>query len=172
MPFRTYVTEAREGFANLRNMIYFRRSVKYLLLLVVLYAALMVLMDATGSLAMPLRDMLWLQTHTWRGWVLLAAVVLLSATYPLFGFVARELRGDLSRQRERVIAAMEASGFRLEGEEADGLIFRGDGWWTRLTLLYEDRIRVEQHGDCIRMEGIRRGVARALYRLRGYLRDQ
>lgn len=153
-------------------MIYFRRSVKYLLLLVVLYAALMVLMDRTGTLALPLRDMLWLQAHTWRGWVMLGGVLLLSLTYPLFGFVAREVRGDLRRQRERVIAAFEASGFRLEGEDADGMTFRGDGWWTRLTLLGEDRIRVVQHGDCICVKGIRRGVARAVYRLRGHLRDE
>lgn len=150
-------------------MQYIRRSVKYLLLLAVLYAAVMALMHYSGTMALPLEQTLWIQTHTWRGWVMLGAVVVLAAAYPFFGFVVRETRGSVERDREQIVRAFEASGFRLTGEDATGMTFRGDGLLTRLTLLFEDEIHVQQHGDCMRIEGIRRGVARVLFRLQGYI---
>ena len=49
------------------------------------------------------------------------------------------------------------------------LHFRGDGLLKRLTLLFEDDVTVYQEGDEIVIDGIRRGVARVVYRLGGYL---
>ena len=54
-------------------------------------------------------------------------------------------------------------------EEDEVLYFRGDGLWKRLTLLFEDEIRVQQYGQWIEINGIRRGVARAWYLLDSYL---
>ena len=40
----------------------------------------------------------------------------------------------------------------------------------RLLLLFEDEILVSQYGQWILIEGIRRGVARVIYRLDSYIR--
>ena len=39
----------------------------------------------------------------------------------------------------------------------------------RYTLLFEDEICVSQQGKMIQIEGIRRGVARVVYRLDSYI---
>ena len=49
------------------------------------------------------------------------------------------------------------------------MTFRADNWAKKLGLLGEDEIKVEQYGQWIRIEGIRRGVARVHYRLDSYL---
>ena len=49
------------------------------------------------------------------------------------------------------------------------LIFRAGTLWRRLLMLGEDEIRVSQYGQWIRLEGIRRGVARAAYRLESFI---
>ncbi|MDE6710925.1 MAG: hypothetical protein K2J53_00695, partial [Alistipes sp.] len=54
--------------------------------------------------------------------------------------------------------------------EADGrMTCRAEGFVHRLLLLFEDRIEVSQEGSCIRLDGIRRGVARVGYRLESYI---
>lgn len=50
------------------------------------------------------------------------------------------------------------------------MTFRADGFFHRLMLLFEDRIEVSQEGTHIRLDGIRRGVARVEYRLDSYIR--
>ena len=57
----------------------------------------------------------------------------------------------------------------LAREEAGVLYFRGGSFLKRLTLLFEDEIRVEQKGNELEVEGIRRGVARAFYLLDSYI---
>lgn len=152
-------------------MRYLVRSVKYLLFLVVLYIGLMALMNYTNTLAMPLEDTLYAQTHTWRGWVMLGAVVLLSATYPLFGFIRREVRGHINTHHAQIVKAFEVAGFRLCEEDGQRMIFRAEGVLKRLSLLYEDEIHVSQQGDKIQIEGIRRGVAKVVYRLVAYIEN-
>ena len=45
----------------------------------------------------------------------------------------------------------------------------GDGLLLKLTLLGEDEIKVSQYGQWILIDGIRRGVARAGYKLDSYI---
>ena len=49
------------------------------------------------------------------------------------------------------------------------MIFRADNWGKKILLLGEDELKVSQYGQWIRIEGIRRGVARVQYRLDSYL---
>lgn len=108
--------------------------------------------------------------HTRRGWMLLGVIVLLSAFYPRFGFIVRAVEGDVVRNREQIVNAFQSARFSLCGEHEGVMTFRADGWLHRLMLLGEDRIEVRQQGDRIRVEGIRRGVARVMYRLDSYIR--
>jgi hypothetical protein len=47
------------------------------------------------------------------------------------------------------------------------MVFRADNILSRLFLLFEDEIVVEQYGQWIDITGIRRGVAKVLYRTWG-----
>ncbi|MEZ3442924.1 hypothetical protein [uncultured Alistipes sp.] len=155
-------------------MKYLIRSVKYLLLLIVLYTAIMAVMYFTGTMAQPLADgfveTLRLQLlGTPRGWTMLAAVVALAAAYPRFGFGVRRVEGDLELHRTQVLNAMRACGFELVRDTGEELLFRGADPLKRLTLLFEDELRVSQYGQWIEIEGIRRATVRAAWRLEGYL---
>ncbi len=150
-------------------MKYLIRSLKYFVALCVLCVVMMGLMLLTGTSQLTAEETLYLMFHSDRFLLLGIAVVVLSATYPRFGFITRRLEGDLVEHRRQVENAFHGAGFRLVKEEDGVLYFRGDGLWKRLTLLFEDEIRVSQYGQWIEIEGIRRGVARAWYLLDSYL---
>ena len=99
-----------------------------------------------------------------RGQVLIVAVVLLSALYPKFGFIRRQEIGSLRKNREQILNAFVSEGFKPVRESEHEMVFRADSLFKRLTLLFEDEIRVTQTGEWITIEGIRRGVARVYYR--------
>jgi len=148
---------------------YFLRSLKYFVALCVLCAALMALMFVTGTSALTPQETFYVMFHSQRFVVLLGALVVLAALYPRFGFVQRKVEGDMETHRTRIVNAFKSAGFSLLSE-ADGVMtFRADGFLHRLGLLCEDRITVSQYGQWIVLDGIRRGVVRAAYRLDSYI---
>ena len=166
-PARASVSETDKKFnliKTITTMKYLIRSVKYFIALCVLYLIIMALMLLTeaGSVLAAL-------VHSTRGQVLIVAVVLLSALYPKFGFIRRQEIGSLRKNREQILNAFVSEGFKPVRESEHEMVFRADSLFKRLTLLFEDEIRVTQTGEWITIEGIRRGVARVYYRLQSYL---
>lgn len=151
-------------------MKYLIRSLKYFCALCVLCAAIMALNVASGMSPLSFGQFADVLFHTQRGWMLIGVIVLLSAFYPKFGFVVRTVEGDVVRNREQIVNAFESARFSLRSEQEGVMIFRADGLLHKLMLLGEDEIRVSQQGDRILVDGIRRGVARVMYRLDSYLR--
>ena len=151
-------------------MKYFVRSLKYFCALCVLCIVLMGLMLMTGTSALSLDDTLYAMFHTDRYLMLFTAIVVLAALYPRFGFVERKVEGDVEEHREQIVNAFRSAGFELRREEDDALFFRAKGPLHRLLLLGEDEIKVSQYGQWIELEGIRRGVARVIYRLDSHIR--
>lgn len=82
-----------------------------------------------------------------RGQVLIVAVVLLSALYPKFGFIRRQEIGSLRKNREQILNAFVSEGFKPVRESEHEMVFRADSLFKRLTLLFEDEIRVTQTGS-------------------------
>ncbi len=150
-------------------MKYLVRSLKYFVALCVLCVIMMGLMLLTGTSQLTAEETLYLMFPSDRFVLLGIAIVALSATYPRFGFMTKRVEGDVEQHRLQIENAFRGAGFRLVKEEDGVLYFRGDGLWKRLTLLFEDEIRVSQYGQWIELEGIRRGVARAWYLLDSYL---
>lgn len=151
-------------------MQYLIRSVKYFVALCVICMGILALMLLTGTSALPAEETLYVMFHTTRYARLLAAIVVLAALYPRFGFIRRRTEGDVEEDREQIVAAFRAAGFELRGEQEGVMTFRAGTLPHRLLLLFEDEIRVSQYGQWIELEGIRRGVARVEYRLDSYLR--
>ena len=146
-PARASVSETDKKFnliKTITTMKYLIRSVKYFIALCVLYLIIMALMLLTNTSVLTPSETFSALVHSTRGQVLIVAVVLLSALYPKFGF--KPVR-----------------------ESEHEMVFRADSLFKRLTLLFEDEIRVTQTGEWITIEGIRRGVARVYYRLQSYL---
>lgn len=147
------------------------RSVKYFVAMTVLCTGLIAMLSALGTTASP---------GSWRELAgsgryaeLLAAIALLALFYPRFGFMTRRLRGRVDRNRDSIVRAFASAGFTLRSESRDRLVFRASGFPHKLMLLWEDEITVCQESpDRIAVEGIRRGVARTLYRMETYIRNE
>lgn len=150
-------------------MKYFIRSLKYFCALCVLCAAIMYLNRLAGTARLSIPETLYVMFHTPRGMLLPGAILLLAAFYPKFGFIVRQVEGDVAENREQILNAFRSEGFSLRSEVDGVMTFRADNWGKKLSLLWEDEIKVEQYGQWIRIEGIRRGVARVQYRLDSYL---
>ena len=147
---------------------YLLRSLKYFLMLCALFVALIWLKIAYERLPLTMGQMLQLYFSAWNGWAMAVVIVVMSATYPFFGFVRRTVVADIAADREQIEAAMATSGLVLKGAEGNTLHFCAAGL-QRLTLLFEDDVTVEQQGEQIVISGHRRTVVRAVIRLEGYL---
>ena len=148
----------------MRNIL---KSVKYFVAFCVLYVALVWIATKSSSAGMDINvwDSIVATMQSQRGWMLMAAVVLLSAFYPRFGFMTRKVEGDMVDDKEQIVKAFELSGFKLLAESEDELKFRGDNVLKRAMMLFEDEITVSQHAQWVIISGNRRGVAKVAYRL-------
>ena len=155
----------------MKTLVYIRRSVKFLLSIVVLYAAAMWIMTRIGATMLTPGQMAAVLFVTWRGRMLVAAVVVWAAVYPKVGFVARRVEADLGGDRERIDNAFIRSGYMLTKDEEGVLTFRAANPFRRLRLLFEDRVTVHQEGGEVVVKGIRRSVAEVEMRLKTYMQN-
>jgi hypothetical protein len=157
-------------------MRYLIRSVKYLLLLGVLYVALewlsLTFAPDPAIAGLSLGEVLALRIQGDRGIMLIAAYVGLAAFYPLFGFMKMRIE-ECSYERDsvRLDNAMHTFGFRLKENRGNVKIYGAEGILRRITLLFEDKIEVHILSQGIELRGLRRSVARVGYQLKAYLHN-
>lgn len=146
---------------------YLIRSLKYLLTLVVLVAALYALAYATGSMSQsPLES---LYEGFARNRMLLWLLVALVLVYPAMGYVKRTVHLDLKSDRATIDEVMERAGFKVEREAEGAVTYRAESALRRIWLMCEDRITVTSEGEgYIQMDGIRRAVVSIEYRMKAY----
>jgi len=150
---------------------YLLRSLKYFLTLCVLLVALIWIKIKYESLPVTFWRMLEIYFSQWNGGAMAATIVVLSATYPLFGFVRRVVSADITADRQQIEAAMATVGLELCSATESCLTFRATGL-QRLTLLFEDEVTVCSSDEGITISGHRRTVIRAVIRLEGYLTNR
>lgn len=142
------------------------RAVKYFAAFCVIYLAVVWLSVSTmNGYEQSVWDYVWATLQTTRGQLLVVAVVVLSAFYPRFGFITRRVEWDMEDERDQIIATFALAGFSLREEGDDRMVFRADNMLDRLVMLFEDEITVVQYGQWIDITGIRRGVAKVVYRM-------
>ena len=152
-------------------MKYAIRSLKYLLLISVLYVALLWVSsiytyDGMVDVATLLRAQLGSQRGVW----LVVAFVALAIFYPRFGYVCRVVSGaDIEDDRIRIDNAMKLYGFKFAEVREGALVYRAEGIIRRLTLLFEDEILVRQVEGGVEIEGLRRSAVRIIYQLKAYI---
>ncbi len=150
---------------------YLLRSLKYFLTLCVLLVALIWIKIKYESLPVTFLQMVEIYFSQWNGWAMAATMILLSATYPLFGFVRRVVSADITADRQQIDSAMATVGLELCSATDTCLTFRATGL-QRLTLLFEDEVTVTLCSEGVVISGHRRTVVRAVIRLEGYLTNK
>ena len=147
-------------------MRYLIRAVKYFFAFCVLYVGVVWLSILTQKgMDISVWDSISATMATERGRMLALAVVALSAAYPFFGFVKRSVKWDMATDADRLVEIFAAAGFALKLKDEGKMIFKANNILDRLVMLFEDEIVVEQQGEQITLDGIRRGVAKVIYRL-------
>ena len=151
-------------------MKYVVRSLKYLVLLCVLYVALTYLMTFVEPTDATVWQQLLKHLNTRNGLYMVIAFVLLAALYPKFGYMRSHIEGcDIKGDRVRIDNAMRIFGFRVEQEGDDCVVYRAEGVVHRLSLMFEDRIEVRAVEGGVELKGLRRSVARVALQLRSYI---
>ena len=144
---------------------YLIRAVKYLLAFCVIYLAVVWLsLKTMRGMDVSVMDYVVATLQTTRGQLLMAAVVVLSAFYPRFGFMTRRVECDMAEERDSLLANMALAGYTLREESEGRMVFRATSILDRIVMLFEDEIVVEQYAQWINITGIRRGVAKVMYR--------
>jgi hypothetical protein len=152
-------------------MKYIIRSLKYLLVLCVLYVALMWLSSvSTYGGAVDTMTLLRAQLSSERGVWLVVAFVALALFYPKFGYVCREVEGaDIEADRVRIDNAMQLYGFKFAEVRDGALVYRAEGIVRRAILLFEDEIVVRRTEGGVEVEGKRREAVRIIFQLSAYI---
>ena len=147
-------------------MKYLIRAVKYFLAFCVLYVGVVYLSIMTSKgMDLSVWQYIVAAFATTKGKMLGAAVVVLSALYPRMGFMTRRVECDMEQERDYLLQMFAVAGFSLKEESEGRMVFRADNILSRLVMLFEDDITVEQYGQWIDITGIRRGVAKVVYRM-------
>lgn len=154
-------------------MKYVVRSLKYLVLLCVLYVALTYLMTFVEPTDATVWQQLLKHLNTRNGLYMVIAFVLLAALYPKFGYMRSLIQEcDIKEDRVRIDNAMRIFGFRVEQEGGDYVVYRAEGIVHRLSLMFEDRIEVRAVEGGVELKGLRRSVARVALQLRSYINNR
>lgn len=141
-------------------MRYLIRSIKYFIYYMVFLAVILLLLILfgaadwdPGTLFRDGKDSLW------KIAVLFAAV---AAVYPKIGFTARTFttRAGEKEVRGTALAYMKQLGYVLENEDCGIMSFRQEGFTSRLSRMYEDRITIKDEEGKVTVEGLRKDVVR------------
>lgn len=157
-------------------MRYLIRSVKYLILLCVLYVALEWVMltfapDASIE-GLTIWEVLALRVQGERGTLLIAAFVGLAAFYPIFGYMKMRIDSCVyERDAIRLDNAMRTFGFKLKEDRGNIKIYGAESPLRRFTMMFEDKIEVHILESGIELRGLRRNVARVGYQLSAYIHN-
>ncbi|MFI3328819.1 MAG: hypothetical protein SNH79_07045 [Rikenellaceae bacterium] len=148
-------------------MKYFQRAIKYLMSLCVIYLLAIHLMWRLGLSFLSPQESVMMLLHTQRGVMMIVAVVVLSAAYPLFGFMRKRTYGDIVANRETIIEVMALNNFALQSEiEGREMRFVANNIMKRVGMLFEDQIVVTAADENrIELSGNRKAIAYILFRL-------
>ena len=155
-------------------MKYIIRSLKYLLVLCVLYVALLWVMHQfqpfSEHISFGQRWLMMFQ-NGWQGWSMVVGTILLAITYPYFGYTKRTIEGSIVTDREQINRAADFTNLVLVAETENELIYHAKGL-RRLAMLFEDEVRVRQNGEEIEISGLRRVAVRMAFDAERYITNK
>lgn len=82
------------------------------------------------------------------------------------------MAADFTGDRELILSTFRAKpGFSLVREQDGTMVFRASSPLKRALLLWEDRIAVTDAGGSVVLDGIRKEVVKAEFRLRSHIEN-
>lgn len=95
-------------------------------------------------------------------WMILGVFAVVSALYPMMGYMRRKLdfAGSIEDVKPTLLAFMEERGYEFEKETEGMICFRLRNKTSRISRTWEDRVTISQSAYGLEMEGIRKDVAR------------
>ncbi len=144
---------------------YFIRATKYLVRVIFIFVVVFTLMYLTGQSAIS-PDMLS-EFFTSKETIIMMVVLLaLVLVHPKLGYVKRSFDVDLSVNYDKVLNMFAVSGYSLECDDDEKMVFRATGSFNRFMLLGEDAIIIDKKAFPTTIEGNRKNVVRVMYRLK------
>lgn len=143
---------------------YIGRAARHLVKLVVIIAVIFAVMYFTDTLAISLSELV-----SWRGAVLLIALVGISAAYPLYGFGSYIVQGSLTADRGAIEQALSACQYAPTEEREGVIVCRATTLWRRVRNVGDDAIVLRQVGaNSIEISGQRREAEQLRFTIGGY----
>lgn len=144
------------------------RSLKYLLKLLLLVAAIYALMYFTGTLGTSIDELFGM-----RGILMLAVLALTAALQPLYGFITRPVAASLADHQRQIREVMLKEGYTLQSSTPEQAVFRASRPLSRLWAMGDDKVVVTQQDErTVTFAGQRKVVVQAVFRLESALLDQ
>ncbi|WP_298061241.1 hypothetical protein [uncultured Rikenella sp.] len=143
------------------------RAAKYAIYLIILFFILFALLRAFGS-ASPI-SVLW---STSRGLLFLGVVIVFALLYPFFGFTRKRLTFNAAARSEDVERVMGMCGFKridTENHSADNMLFQAASTAQKIVMMWEDQIEITTIDGISYIEGNRKAVVRAAFRMGTYI---
>lgn len=154
---------------------YLFRSVKYLVKLALLLAAIFFLMRWSNTSNLPTDS--WegffaSYFSTWRGWLFTVAIVVWCALYPHIEFIRRSVGGNLWEDKLPIIKALNAGGMILAEETETRMVFRAESPVRKLWWMGDDAVTITRtEAGSLEIEGPRRFVMEAAQRIPTYIKS-
>lgn len=151
---------------------YLLHSLKYLLKLLVLLVLIYLLLYFVGGAKVSAGQFVTELFSTARGKMLLGALLILAAVYPLFGFVRRTVAADMEADREKIVNAFHAAGYVMKEEQpGEKMVFRASGF-KKVRMVWDDKVTVTVSEGNVVLEGIRRETVQVEFRLNTYIQNK
>ena len=141
-------------------MKYIIRSLKYYCYLIILLTVIILALVLTGFVEADLSKM-FINGYD-SLWQIALIMLAFALVYPRFGFSRRtaHVYGAPEEIRPDVVRAMEALGYRLEGEKDGAWCFLRRSGLSRALKMWEDRITLTPTGAGLEVEGLTRDLSR------------
>ena len=154
-------------------MRYTVRAVKYFIKLLILLTAIFALMVLSGTTAFTVEGFFSEFFTSTRGKIFSAVIIVWCALYPKVEYISRFIPGiDVQNNRPQIISAFESAGMRLESRSDNALVFRAATAARRAVQMWEDGVTVTSADGGIIIEGNRRAIAEAEFRIKLYTENE
>lgn len=150
--------------------LYVSRALKYFLKLLLLVAVMYLLLFATGSARVSAVTALQELFSSWKGYTMIGLLLVIAATYPMYGFVTRRVEGSIADYRETILDVFYRGGYSLKQEtEGKEMLFKAFSAAKQIWLMGDDKIVVRQDGDGFTISGVRKDVVAAEFRMHTFM---
>lgn len=137
------------------------RAAKYALQLTILFFVFYSVLRMTGYDNAPL-EVLW---TTYRGVMMLGAIVLFAMLQPFFGYTKKSLLFDANIRKDDLERVMGMCGYVKVSDTSEVMEFRASTTSKKVALMYEDMITVTTLNGSSVMQGPRKEVVKIYFRI-------